>query len=61
MYTILGYDTNGEKDILGLWLNESESKQIFDELKIRYVEDVLFISMEGFSGLEEALRRFSKM
>lgn len=33
--TYLGYDTNGEKDILGLWLNESESKhtrmQIFDE------------------------------
>ena len=47
VYTILGYDTNGEKDILGLWLNESESKhtwmQIFDELKARGVEDVLFI------------------
>lgn len=26
VYTILGYDTDGEKDILGLWLNESESK-----------------------------------
>ena len=57
VYTILGYDTNGEKDILGLWLNESESKhtwmQIFDELKTRGVEDVLFISMDGVSGLEE--------
>ena len=45
VYTILGYDTNGEKDILSLWLNESESKhtwmQIFDELKTRGVEDVL--------------------
>ena len=57
VYTILGYDTNGEKDILGLWLNESESKhtwmQIFDELKTRGVEDVLFISMDGVSGVEE--------
>lgn len=37
VYTILGYDVNGVKDILGIWLNESESKhnwmQIFDELK----------------------------
>lgn len=39
VYTILGYDTDGEKDILDLWLNERESKhtwiQIFDELKTR--------------------------
>ena len=57
VYTILGYDIDGQKDILGLWLNESESKytwmQIFDELKERGVEDVLFICMDGVSGLEE--------
>lgn len=39
------------KDILGIWLNETESKhnwmQIFDELKARGVEDILFISMDG--------------
>ena len=62
--TILGYDTNGEKDILGLWLNESESKhtwmQIFDELKSRGVEDVLFISMDGVSGLEEGAKAIFK-
>ena len=37
VYTILGYDANGMKDILGIWLNETESKhnwmQIFDEIK----------------------------
>ena len=47
VYTILGYDLDGQKDILDLWLNKSESKhtwmQIFDELKTRGVEDVLFI------------------
>ena len=64
IYTILGYDINGEKDILGLWLNESESKhtwmQIFDELKTRGVEDVLFISMDGVSGLEEGAKAVFK-
>ncbi len=64
VYTILGYDTDGHKDILGLWLNESESKhtwmQIFDELKNRGVEDVLFISMDGVSGLEEGAKAIFK-
>lgn len=64
VYTILGYDINGEKDILGLWLNESESKhtwmQVFDELKSRGVEDVLFISMDGVSGLEEGAKAIFK-
>lgn len=60
VYTILGYDLKGQKDILGLWLSESESKnywmQIFDELKSRGVEDVFFMSMDGVSGLEEGAR-----
>ena len=51
VYVILGYDVNGIKDILGLWIGESEGKhywmQIFDEIKARGVEDVLFISMYG--------------
>lgn len=60
VYTILGYDINGRKDILGLWLNETESKnvwmQIFDEIKARGVEDILFISMDGVSGLEDGAK-----
>lgn len=39
VYTILGYNLKGKKEVLGLWLNESESKhkwmQIFDEIKSR--------------------------
>lgn len=60
VYTILGYDIDGQKDILGLWLNDTESKhtwmQIFDELKSRGVEVVLFISMDGVSGLESGAK-----
>lgn len=64
VYVILGYDVNGAKDVLGLWINETEGKhswmQIFDELKSRGVEDVLFISMDGVSGLEEGAKSIFK-
>ncbi len=60
VYTILGYSLEGKKEILGLWLNETESNsrwmQIFDEIKARGVEDIFFISMDGVSGLEEGAR-----
>ncbi len=60
VYTILGYTLEGRKEILGLWLNETESKnrwmQIFDELKGRGVEDIFFMSMDGVSGLEAGAR-----
>lgn len=64
VYVILGYDVDGIKDILGIWIGESEGKhywmQIFDEIKSRGVEDVLFISMDGVSGLEEGARSIFK-
>ena len=64
VYVILGYDINGIKDILGIWIGEAEGKhywmQIFDEIKSRGVEDVLFISMDGVSGLEEGARSIFK-
>lgn len=64
VYTILGYDIDGHKDILGIWLNETESKhswmQIFDEIKARGVEDIFFISMDGVSGLEDGAKEIFK-
>lgn len=64
IYTILGYDVDGVKDILGLWINETENKhtwmQIFDELKTRGVEDILFICMDGVSGLEDGAKSIFK-
>ena len=64
VYVILGYDVNGIKDILGIWIGEAEGKhywmQIFDEIKGRGVEDILFISMDGVSGLEEGARSIFK-
>lgn len=60
VYTILGYNLKGKKEVLELLLNESESKhkwmQIFDEIKSQGVEDVFFISMDGVSGLEQGAK-----
>ena len=64
IYVILGYDANGRKEILGLWMSDAEGKhywmQIFDEIKARGVEDILFICMDGVSGLEEGARSIFK-
>src|SRR5699024_2466277 len=63
-YTILGYDMDGGKEVLGVWLNETESKhtwmQIFDEIKSRGVEDIFFISMDGVTGLEDGAKEIFK-
>lgn len=60
VHVILAYDTEGRKDVLGLWINETESKhvwmQIFDELKARGIEEIGFLSMDGVSGLEDGAR-----
>lgn len=64
VYVVLGCDVNGIKDILGIWIGESEGKhywmQIFDGIKARGVEDILFISMDGVSGLEEGAKSIFK-
>ncbi len=60
VYTILGYDLHGNKEILGLWIGVSESKNywmhVFDEIKQRGVQDGFFISMDGVSGLEDSAK-----
>ena len=60
VYVILGYDLQGQKEILGLWMDSTESKnywmQVFDEIKARGVEDIFFISMDGVSGLESGAK-----
>ena len=64
VYVMLGYDLKGEKDVLGLWMGETESKhrwmQIFDEIKARGVQDIGFISMDGVSGLEDGAKAVFK-
>ena len=60
LYVILAYDMNGHKDILGLWMAESEGAHfwmgVLGEVAERGVQDVLYVSMDGLAGLEEAVR-----
>jgi len=60
LYNMIGIDSDGHKDVLGFWLSEDESSrhwlQILEEIKRRGVEDILFISLDGLSGLEDAVR-----
>jgi transposase-like protein len=59
-YTCLGIDTNGRKDILGLWIGESEGARfwasVFSELRSRGVVDILIACVDGLKGLPDALR-----
>jgi len=58
-YTVLGVNTSGEKDILGIWIGEHESASFWlsvcTDLKNRGVEDVLIACKDGLSGFSEAI------
>lgn len=59
IYVVLGVNTLGVKDVLGIWIDTTESAtkwcEIFEELKTRGVEDIFFVSMDGLAGLPEAV------
>lgn len=61
VYVIIGVDVNGYKDILGLWIDESESSSfwsnVFEDLKERGVEDILYMSSDGIAGFKGSLER----
>ena len=60
VYAIVGIDADGYKDVLGFWINIEEGSHywmnIFEEIRQRGVEDILFISIDGLKGLEEGLK-----
>jgi len=61
IYVVLGVNTRGIKDVLGIWIDTTESAskwcEIFEELKARGVKDIFFVSMDGLSGLPEAVEK----
>lgn len=58
-YTVLGIDTDGKKDILGIWLGENESASfwasICSDLKNRGVRDIFVACHDNLSGLSSAI------
>lgn len=61
VYVIIGVDTNGFKEILGLWIDDSESgsfwNNVFEDLKERGVQDILYMSSDGIAGFKGSLER----
>src|SRR5713226_9606852 len=58
-YLALGVTVEGERDVLGMWFQESEGAkfwmQILSELKQRGVNDILICCVDGLKGFPEAI------
>jgi len=59
VYTVLGLRLDGKKDVLGLYLSESEGAKfwlsVLTDLHQRGVQDILIASVDGLSGFPEAI------
>ncbi|WP_024787311.1 MULTISPECIES: IS256 family transposase [unclassified Lebetimonas] len=59
VYTILGVNIQGKKEVLGLYLSESEGAnfwlQVLTDLNNRGVKDILIASIDGLKGFPEAI------
>ena len=59
VYSVLGVDTDGKKDILGIWISETESASfwsvVFNELKNRGVKDIIIACHDNLSGFVNAM------
>ena len=59
-YIILGITSQGQKEVLGIWIAETESAkfwmQILNELKNRGVDDILIACIDGLRGFPEAIK-----
>jgi putative transposase len=59
VYVALGITVDGEKELLGLWLSETEGAKcwlsVFTDLKNRGVEDGFIACVDGLKGLPEAI------
>jgi len=59
VYLALGVRPDGTKEILGLWIEQSEGAKfwlrVMNELKTRGVEDVLIAVVDGLKGFPDAI------
>lgn len=58
-YMCIGVDLDGNKDVLGMWIGETESSKfwltVLNDLKNRGVQDVLIFSVDNLTGFSEAI------
>ena len=60
VYLIVGLNTNGVREVLSMWINETESASfwmhVLNDLKARGVEDVLIACSDNLKGLNQAIK-----
>jgi transposase-like protein len=60
MYVALGVNLQGKKELLGLWLSETEGAKFWlsclTDLKNRGLEDIFITCVDGLTGFPEAIR-----
>ena len=60
MYVAIGVNLQGRKELLGLWLAETEGAKFWlcclTDLKNRGVSDIFVVCVDGLSGFPEAIR-----
>src|ERR1700691_1756765 len=58
-YLALGVGMDGERDVLGMWFQETEGAkfwmQVLSELKQRGIQDILIACVDGLKGFPEAI------
>jgi len=59
VYLALGVNMNGEKELLGIWIAQTEGArfwlQVVTELKNRGVQDIFIACVDGLKGFPEAI------
>ena len=59
VYLALGIRADGRKEVLGLWIEQTEGAKfwlkVFNELKNRGLEDILIAVVDGLRGFPEAI------
>ncbi|MBO8172462.1 MAG: IS256 family transposase [Bacillaceae bacterium] len=59
-YMVIGIDLEGYKDVLGIWIGESESSKFWmsvcNDLRNRGVEDILIASVDNLKGFSDAIQ-----
>ena len=59
VYVVLGMNHSGEKDVLGLWIEQSEGAKfwlkVMNDLRNRGIADILIAVVDGLKGFPEAI------
>jgi transposase-like protein len=60
MHVVIGLKPDGRKEVLGMWLNQTESASfwmtVLSDLKIRGVEDILIACTDNLTGFTKAIK-----